>query len=39
LSYWRERITLCGHTKLQLPHWMHVSGSQRAMNSEMFRFS
>ena len=27
-SYCRERITLCGQTKLQLPHWMHSSGSQ-----------
>ena len=24
-----DRITLCGQTKLQLPHWMHRSGSQR----------
>ena len=21
-------MTLCGQTKLQLPHWMHASGSQ-----------
>ena len=38
-SYWRERITLCGQTKLQLPHWMHSSESQAATNSEMLRFS
>ena len=35
----RERITLCGQTKLQLPHWMHSSGSQTATSSEMLRFS
>jgi hypothetical protein len=34
-----ERITLCGQTKLQLPHWMHESGSHTATSSEMFRFS
>ena len=38
-SYWRERITLCGQTKLQLPHWMHSSESQAATISEMLRFS
>ncbi len=34
-----DRITLCGQTKLQLPHWMHRSGSQSATSSEMLRFS
>jgi pyruvate-ferredoxin/flavodoxin oxidoreductase len=38
-SYWRERITLCGQTKLQLPHWMQSSSSQAATSSEMLRFS
>ena len=32
-------MTLCGHTKLQLPHWMHSSSSQTATWSEMLRFS
>ena len=32
-------MTLCGQTKLQLPHWMHVSGSHSATNSEIRRFS
>ena len=34
-----ERITLCGQTKLQLPHWMQRSASQTATSSEMLRFS
>ena len=33
------RMTLCGQTKLQLPHWMHVSGSHSATISEIRRFS
>jgi hypothetical protein len=37
--YSRERMTLCGQTKLQLPHWMHDSESQDATSSEMLRFS
>ncbi len=32
-------MTLCGQTKLQLPHWMQMSGSQTGTNSEMLRFS
>ena len=32
-------MTLCGQTKLQLPHWMHRSGSHVATRSEMLRFS
>ena len=32
-------MTLCGQTKLQLPHWMHRSGSHSATSSEMLRFS
>ena len=27
-------MTLCGHTKLQLPHWMQRSGSQSATRSD-----
>ena len=34
-----DRMTLCGQTKLQLPHWMQESGSHTATSSEMFRFS
>ena len=32
-------MTECGQTKLQLPHWMQVSGSHTATRSEMLRFS
>jgi len=32
-------MTPWGQTKLQLPHWMHRSGSQSATNSEILRFS
>ena len=38
-STYLVRMTLCGQTKLQLPHWMHVSGSHSATNSEIRRFS
>ena len=32
-------MTPCGQTKLQLPHWMQISGSQTGTNCEMLRFS
>jgi hypothetical protein len=32
-------MTLCGQTKLQLPHWMQISGSHTGTNIEMLRFS
>jgi hypothetical protein len=32
-------MTLCGQTKLHVPHWMQVSGSQAATTSEIRRFS
>ena len=38
-SKYLARSTLCGQTKLQLPHWMHVSGSHVATRSLIRRFS
>ena len=38
-AYTLWRMTACGQTKTHLPHWMHRSGSQTGMSSEMFRFS
>ena len=32
-------MTPCGQTKLQLPHWMQMSGSHTGTISEMLRFS
>src|SRR5215207_6186830 len=32
-------MTLCGQTKLHVPHWMQVSGSQTATRSEIRLFS